>query len=112
VEPDVNSLYWCLIHEFGDRTGVPIVMNTSFNLRGEPIVLTPTDAVRTSFSSGMDALVIGSFVVEKERCVQRRGHCVKCLIPCKNLTPSCNSLAQTWSGQGRCVDSCFRTSPR
>jgi len=40
-------------------------MNTSFNLRGEPIVSTPTDAVRTFFSSGMDALVIGSFVVEK-----------------------------------------------
>ena len=44
---------------------MPVVMNTSFNLRGEPIVSTPTDAVRTFFSSGMDALVIGSFVVEK-----------------------------------------------
>ena len=65
VERDVNPLYWRLIHEFGDRTGVPVVMNTSFNLRGEPIVSTPTDAVRTFFSSGMDALVIGSFVVEK-----------------------------------------------
>ena len=48
-----------------DRTGVPVVMNTSFNLRGEPIVSSPTDAIRTFFSSGMDALVIGSFVVEK-----------------------------------------------
>jgi carbamoyltransferase len=65
VERDVNSLYWHMIREFGDRTGVPVVMNTSFNLRGEPIVCTPTDAVRTFFSSGMDALVIGSFVVEK-----------------------------------------------
>ena len=65
VERDVNPLYWRLIHEFGQRTGVPVVMNTSFNLRGEPIVCTPTDAVRTFFSSGMDALVIGSFVVEK-----------------------------------------------
>ena len=51
--------------EFGRRTGVPVVMNTSFNLRGEPIVSSPTDAIRTFFSSGMDALVIGSFVVEK-----------------------------------------------
>jgi carbamoyltransferase len=65
VERDVNPLYWRLIREFGNRTGVPVVMNTSFNLRGEPIVCTPTDAVRTFFSSGMDALVIGSFVVEK-----------------------------------------------
>jgi carbamoyltransferase len=65
VERDVNPLYWRLIREFGNRTGVPVVMNTSFNLRGEPIVSTPTDAVRTFFSSGMDALVIGSFVVEK-----------------------------------------------
>jgi carbamoyltransferase len=65
VERDVNPLYWRLIREFGNRTGVPVVMNTSFNLRGEPIVSTPTDALRTFFSSGMDALVIGSFVVEK-----------------------------------------------
>ncbi|HTZ73624.1 MAG TPA: carbamoyltransferase [Candidatus Aquilonibacter sp.] len=65
VERDVNPLYWRLIQEFGERTGVPVVMNTSFNLRGEPIVCTPTDAVRTFFSSGMDALVIGNFVVEK-----------------------------------------------
>ena len=65
VERDVNPLYWHLIYEFGQRTGVPVVMNTSFNLRGEPIVCSPTDAIRTFFSSGMDALIIGSFVVEK-----------------------------------------------
>jgi carbamoyltransferase len=65
VERDVNPLYWRLISEFGRRTGVPVVMNTSFNLRGEPIVSSPTDAIRTFFSSGMDALVIGSFLVEK-----------------------------------------------
>jgi carbamoyltransferase len=65
VERDVNPLYWKLIDEFGKRTGVPVVMNTSFNLRGEPIVCTPTDAIRTFFSSGMDALMLGSFLVEK-----------------------------------------------
>ncbi|MGH9699202.1 MAG: carbamoyltransferase family protein [Candidatus Acidiferrales bacterium] len=65
VERDVNPLYWRLIYEFGQRTGVPVIMNTSFNLRGEPIVCTPADAIRTFFSSGMDALVIGSFLVEK-----------------------------------------------
>lgn len=65
VEKEVNPLYWRLIEEFGERTGVPVVMNTSFNLRGEAIVHTPTDAVRTFFSSGMDVLVIGSFLIEK-----------------------------------------------
>jgi carbamoyltransferase len=65
VERDVNPLYWRVIDEFARRTGVPVIMNTSFNLRGEPIVCTPTDAIRTFFSSGMDALVIGNFVVKK-----------------------------------------------
>lgn len=65
VEKEINPLYWRLIDEFGKRTGVPVIMNTSFNLRGEAIVHTPTDAVRTFFSSGMDALVIGSFLIEK-----------------------------------------------
>jgi len=65
VEQEINPLYWRLIDEFGKRTGVPVVMNTSFNLRGEAIVHTPTDAIRTFFSSGMDALVLGSFLVEK-----------------------------------------------
>jgi carbamoyltransferase len=65
VEKEINPLYWRLIDEFGKRTGVPVIMNTSFNLRGEAIVHTPTDAMRTFFSSGMDALVIGSFLVEK-----------------------------------------------
>jgi carbamoyltransferase len=65
VEHEVNPLYYRLIDEFGAVTGVPVIMNTSFNLRGEAIVHTPTDALRTFFSSGMDGLVIGSFLVEK-----------------------------------------------
>ena len=65
VEKEINPLYWRLLDEFEKRTGVPVIMNTSFNLRGEAIVHTPTDAVRTFFSSGMDALVIGSFLVQK-----------------------------------------------
>ena len=65
VEKEINPLYYRLIDQFGQRTGVPVIMNTSFNLRGEAIVHTPTDALRTFFSSGMDALVIGSFLVEK-----------------------------------------------
>ena len=65
VEQEINPLYYRLIDEFGKRTGIPVVMNTSFNLRGEAIVHTPTDALRTFFSSGMDALFLGSFLVEK-----------------------------------------------
>ena len=65
VVEEQNPLYWRTLKAFGERTGVPVLMNTSFNLRGEPIVNTPTDALRTFFSSGMDALVIGSYLVEK-----------------------------------------------
>jgi carbamoyltransferase len=65
VEEEINPLYYRLIDEFYKRTGVPVIMNTSFNLRGEAIVHTPTDALRTFFSSGMDALVLCSFLVEK-----------------------------------------------
>jgi carbamoyltransferase len=65
VEREINPLYYRLIDEFGKRTGVPVILNTSFNLRGEAIVHSPADAIRTFFSSGMDALVLGSFLVEK-----------------------------------------------
>ena len=65
MECEINPLYYRLIDVFGKLTDVPVVMNTSFNLRGDAIVHTPTDALRTFFSSGMDALVIGSFLVEK-----------------------------------------------
>jgi carbamoyltransferase len=60
-----NKLYWELISEFEKMTGIPIVLNTSFNLKGEPIVCEPTDAIKTFFSSGLDALVIGSSILEK-----------------------------------------------
>ena len=65
VEREINPLYYCLIDGFGKLTGVPVVMNTPFNLRGEAIVHTPTDALRTLFSSGMGELFIGSFLAEK-----------------------------------------------
>jgi carbamoyltransferase len=65
VERDVNPLYWNLIREFDRLKNVPVVMNLLFRLRGEPIVGCSTDTVLTFYSSGLDALVIGSFVVEK-----------------------------------------------
>jgi carbamoyltransferase len=66
VQRDVNPEFWHLISEFDRITGVPVVMNTSFNLRGEPIVCTPKDALRTFYSSGMDFLVLGHYVLAKE----------------------------------------------
>ncbi len=65
VERSVNPRYYDLIEEFGRLTGVPVVLNTSFNLKGDPIVCTPKDAVQTFYTSGLDDLVIGDFVVSK-----------------------------------------------
>jgi len=65
VERELNPRYWQVINEFRKRTGVPVVLNTSFNLQGEPIVNSPADALRTFFGSGMDVLIIGDFLVEK-----------------------------------------------
>ncbi len=65
VRRSVNALYYDMIKRFGEKTGVPIVMNTSFNLKGEPVVNSPRDAVRTFYSSGLDALAIGNFIIEK-----------------------------------------------
>ncbi|MFI5350714.1 MAG: carbamoyltransferase [Elusimicrobiota bacterium] len=63
VEAADNPLYHRLISCFGAATGVPVVLDTSFNLKGEPIVETPEDAISTFLASGMDALVLGSFLV-------------------------------------------------
>jgi len=60
-----NPLYHRLLHEAGKATGLPVLYNTSFNLFGDPMVSTPRDAVRSFYSSGIDALFVGNFVVEK-----------------------------------------------
>jgi carbamoyltransferase len=65
VERSTNPRYYDLIEEFGRLTGVPIVLNTSFNLKGDPIVCTPKDAIQTFYTSGLDDLVIGDFLVSK-----------------------------------------------
>lgn len=66
VDRKVNQRYWTLIDAFGSMTGDRIVLNTSFNVRGEPIICSPADAVRCFFSSGLDALIIEDCVVRKE----------------------------------------------
>jgi carbamoyltransferase len=60
-----NPRYYDLIRAFQARTGVPVLVNTSFNTRGEPIVCTPRDAVESFWTSPLDALVIGPFLLEK-----------------------------------------------
>lgn len=65
VDNESNPRYWRLIKLFGEKTGVPVVLNTSFNVDGEPIVCTPEDAIRCFFASGIDALAIGDCLVRK-----------------------------------------------
>ena len=65
VNKEMNPAYWDLINEFYKITGVPVVMNTSFNLKGEPNVSSPTDAIRTFFTSGLEVLYMGRYKVSK-----------------------------------------------
>ncbi len=65
VSKELNPRYYQLIETFGQATGIPILLNTSFNLKGEPIVNTPHEAFHTFSQSGMDVLVLGDYVIEK-----------------------------------------------
>jgi carbamoyltransferase len=67
VRREQNPLYYDLLRAFQRRTGVPVLVNTSLNTRGEPIVCGPRDAVECFWTSPLDALVIGSFLLEKPR---------------------------------------------
>ncbi len=60
-----NPLYWKLLQAAGQRTGLPVLYNTSFNLFGEPLVCSPRDAVRSFFASGIDAMFVGNFLLQK-----------------------------------------------
>jgi carbamoyltransferase len=66
VDKEHFPLYWRLIHAFGEKTGVPVLLNTSFNVMGEPIVEDPRQALRCYFSTGLDALVIGKYLLVKD----------------------------------------------
>ncbi len=65
VERAVNPAFHRLLERFGERAPAPFLVNTSFNLFGEPLVITPRDAVRSCFCSGIDALAIGNFTLAK-----------------------------------------------
>ena len=65
VSKETNPQFWRLLKRFGEKAPAPILVNTSFNLFGEPLVVKPRDAVRSYFCSGIDALVIDNFVLSK-----------------------------------------------
>lgn len=65
VRRETNARYYDLIVEFGKLSGVPVVLNTSFNIMGEPIVENPIHAIRCFFSTGIDVLVLGNYVIRK-----------------------------------------------
>jgi carbamoyltransferase len=65
VERKSNPIFWNLLKRFGEQAPAPMLLNTSFNLAGEPLVARPQDALRSYFCSGIDALVIENFVLSK-----------------------------------------------
>ncbi len=65
IDAATNRRYYEVVRRFGQATGVPILLNTSFNLRGEPIVSSPADAWNTFSNSGLDLLAMGSFLIKK-----------------------------------------------
>jgi carbamoyltransferase len=67
ITRDDHPLYYDLIGEFEKLTGCPVVINTSFNVRGEPIVCTPLDAIKCFLRTDMDYLILGSFVLDKKK---------------------------------------------
>jgi carbamoyltransferase len=65
VSEQDNPLYWKLLHAAGKANGLPVLYNTSFNLFGDPLVCTPRDAVRSYYSSGIDSMFVGNFLLQK-----------------------------------------------
>jgi carbamoyltransferase len=66
VRRETNPLYWDILEAFRQRTGCPVLVNTSFNVRGEPIVCRPADSYRCFMRTGMDYLVLENFVLDKK----------------------------------------------
>ena len=67
VHADTNPRYHAVISKFKEKTGCPLVVNTSFNVRGEPIICKPTDAFKCFMGTEMDVLAVGSYVLYKEQ---------------------------------------------
>ena len=67
VTEETNKPYYDLISKFKEKTGCPVIVNTSFNVRGEPIVNTPTDAFNCFMGTELDYLVIGNCILDKSK---------------------------------------------
>ena len=65
VTKELSPEFYCLIEKFHEKTGIPLLLNTSFNLRGEPIVCSPQDAINCFLRSAMDILVLDNYIIEK-----------------------------------------------
>lgn len=65
VDKNYNPLLWKLLDIYEDKTGIPVIINTSFNLKGEPIVCRPEEAINDFLNSEMDCLILGSYYIEK-----------------------------------------------
>ena len=74
VDPERHGRYYRLIRRFHEKTGCPVVINTSFNIRGEPIVCTPENAYRCFLATNMDVLVLENFVLLKSEQPQAKPH--------------------------------------
>jgi carbamoyltransferase len=66
VRREINPRYWTLLTEFGKLTGDPVLLNTSLNIKGEPMICHPREAIRCFYDSGIDYLVIGNYLFSKE----------------------------------------------
>jgi carbamoyltransferase len=98
-----EPLYDRLIRRFGEATGIPVVLNTSFNLKGEPIVCSPEDALSTFFRSGLEVLVIDRFIVEKPDRSEESVRVGVGRAPNKTLLPERRGVALprgVWGGEG------------
>lgn len=105
VDRDVQPDFWALVHAFGEATGVPVVLNTSFNGSAEPIVDTVDEAVAGLLTLGLDRLVVGPWVVEAGRgspadlCPSLPEHRRLVLRPGRPATHAVATLASPWFDQ-------------
>jgi carbamoyltransferase len=67
VDDSSNKRFYALLKAFDELTGCPIVLNTSFNVKGEPIVCTPEDALRCFITTDIDCLVVGDFIIDRDK---------------------------------------------
>jgi len=66
VGKENNFRFWKLIHAFYEKTKIPVILNTSFNIKGQPIVNKPKEAIETFLNTNIDCLIMGDFIIDKK----------------------------------------------